>query len=278
VSFAVPSALGGNIDRIKYAALPVAALAAALVHWRPVWIVAPLVAVAVLWNVPPLVANYRHAASDPADTAAYWQPAVRFLHAHSTPAYRVEVVDTVEHWPAVFFPDAGIPIVRGWYRQNDFPANAILYGRYGPAAYRRWLRTLGVRYVVLSSAPPDYSSRAEATLLRSGRSGLRPVLRTPRLNVFELPNPASLASDGAVVEWLGASRARLRVPVRGSYRVAIRFSPYWRTFQGCVEPTADGMTRVYAFREGIVDLDFKVNVHRGFETLTGLTPTRFCRG
>jgi hypothetical protein len=171
-----------------------------------------------------------------------------------------------------------VPIVRGWYRQDDFPANRILYGRYGPAAYRRWLRTLGVRYVVLSAAPPDYSSRAEAALLRSGRSGLRPVLRTPRLTVFELSKPAPLASDGAEVEWLGPTRVKLRVPSRGSYRVAIRFSPYWRTFEGCVEPTRDGMTRIYAFRDGIVDLDFKLNVHRGLETVTGLAPSRFCRG
>jgi hypothetical protein len=277
-TFAVPSALGGNIDRLKYAALPLAALAAALVRWRPLSLVAPLVVVAALWNVPPLVANYRHAASDPAATAAYWQPAIRYLRAHLSPAYRVEVVDTVEHWPAVFFPEARIPIVRGWYRQNDFPANAILYGRYGPAAYRRWLRGLGVRYVVLSAAPPDYSSRGEAVLLRSGRSGLRAVLRTPQLTVFELSSPAPLTSGGAVVESLEPTGAVLRVPAPGPYRVAIRFSPYWRTSQGCVAPTPDGMTRVYAYRPGIVDLDFKVNIHRGIEALTGLAPAQFCRG
>jgi hypothetical protein len=38
------------------------------------------------------------------------------------------------------------------------------------------------------------------------------------------------------------------------------------------------MTRLDAFRAGAVDLDFKVNVHRGLEALTGLEPTRFCGG
>jgi hypothetical protein len=278
VSFAVPSALGGNIERLRYAAIPLAALAAALVRWRPLSLVAPLVVVAALWNVPPLVANYRHAASDPASTAAYWQPAVRFLHGHLTPAYRVEVVDTVQHWPAAFFPAAGIPIVRGWYRQNDFVANEILYGRYGPAAYRQWLRTLGVRYVVLSAAPPDYSSRAEAALVRSGRAGLALVFRGRDVRVYELTHPRPLASGGAEVRRFEPTGLLLHVPRRGSYRLAVRFSPYWRTFQGCVAPTADGMTRVYAFRAGSVDLDFKVNLHRGLETLTGLQPSRFCRG
>jgi hypothetical protein len=37
------------------------------------------------------------------------------------------------------------------------------------------------------------------------------------------------------------------------------------------------MTHVSAFHAGLVDLDFKVNVHRGLEVLTGLEPTRFCR-
>ena len=39
----------------------------------------------------------------------------------------------------------------------------------------RWLRSLGVRYVVLTDAPTDYSSKQEALLIRSGRSGLIPV-------------------------------------------------------------------------------------------------------
>ena len=75
----------------------------------------------------------------------------------------------MEHWPAAYFPEAGIPIVRGWYRQNDFPANELLYDeQVGPRAYQEWLRSLGVRYVVLAAAPADYSARAEAALLRSG--------------------------------------------------------------------------------------------------------------
>jgi hypothetical protein len=68
--------------------------------------------------------------------------------------------------------------------------------------------------------------------------------------------------------WLGSS---------GPYRVAVRFSPYWHTSQGCVSRAPDGMTRLTVGRAGGIELNFNVNVHRGLETLTGLEPARFCR-
>jgi hypothetical protein len=116
------------------------------------------------------------ASVDPEASPAYWQPAISYLRANLSPSYRVEAVDTAEHWPAAYLPDAGIPIVRGWYRQSDFPQNELLYdSKLGGRAYRAWLRQMAVRYVLLTDAPADYSSRREATLIRSGESGLVPV-------------------------------------------------------------------------------------------------------
>ena len=281
LSFAVPTQLGSNVERLRYAAIPLALLAVSVAAWRPLVVALPLLGVAGFWNVQPLVANYQRAAADPAANVEYWQPAIAYLREHRAPSYRVEVVDTLEHWPAVYFPEANVPIVRGWYRQNDFPANELLYDEeLGPRAYRRWLRSLGVKYVVLSEAPADYSSRAEARLLRSRASGLRPVLYSPTLTVYELPRAAGVVTGPgrAEVSAMGATRLSLRLSKTGRYRVAVRFSPYWRTFQGCVSREPDGMTRLTAFRAGRVTLDFKVNVHRGLEALTGIEPTRFCRG
>ena len=48
--------------------------------------------------------------------------------------------------------------------------------------YQAWLRSVGVRYVMLPHAPLDYSSITEARLLRSGRSGLRLVRAAARLD------------------------------------------------------------------------------------------------
>jgi len=279
-SFAIPTDLGSNVERLRYAAIPIALLAVSVAGWRPLAVALPLLGVAGFWNVKPLVANYVRAASDPAASVRYWQPAITYLHGHLDPSYRVEVVDTLEHWPAVYFPEAGLPIVRGWYRQNDFPANELLYDEeLGPQTYRHWLRSLGVEYVVLSHAPPDYSSRAEAKLLGSGASGLRPVFHSPTETIYRVPDPQRVVtgSGPAQVIAMDATRLSLWLSTRGRYRVAVRFSPYWHTSQGCVSRNPDGMTRVTVSRGGRVDLDFNVNVHRGLETLTGLEPARFCR-
>jgi hypothetical protein len=279
--FAVPTELGSNIERLRYAAIPLALLAVSVGGWRPLKVALPLLVLAGYWNVQPLVANYRHASADPASRAAYWRPAVRYFHRHLEPSFRVEAVDTVEHWPAVYLPDGGVPIVRGWYRQNDFPANELLYDdELGPVTYRRWLRAQGVRYVLLTDAPPDYSSRAEVALLGAGTSGLVPVFRTKHLTVYELrdPTPVVTGQAPAKVLALRATRLVMQVDAPGRYRVAVRFSPYWRTFQGCVSKAPDGMTRLSAFRAGRIELEFEVNVHRGLEALTGTTPTRFCDG
>jgi hypothetical protein len=280
VFFAVPMDLGANVERLRYAAIPLALLAVSVVGWRPLAVALPLLAVAAIWNVAPLVGNFQRAAADPGGDPAYWQPAMSFLHRHLTPSYRVEVVDTLEHWPAAYFPESGIAIVRGWYRQNDFPANELFYDqRLGPDAYRRWLRTLGVRFVVLSDAPPDYSSRAESALLRSGSSGLRVVLRAPRQTIYELPHATPVVTGPAPAEVRSISETRLfiRVGAAGRYRVAVRYSPYLRTQGGCVSGSPDGMTRLTAFAPGVVNLDFKVNVHRSLEALAGVEPDRFCR-
>ena len=63
-----------------------------------------------------------------------------------------------------------------------------------PNAYQAWLRSLGVRYVLLPNEQLDYSSRREAEILRSpGHGGLRLVSRSdPNVQVFELPEPTPL--------------------------------------------------------------------------------------
>src|SRR5205085_6923707 len=126
--------------RVRYAALPVAVLALSLRAWRPLRLAIPVLVLAAMWNVTPLAANFRHSAADPASERAYWQPAIAYLHTHLGPSYRVEAVDTAGHWPAVYLPEARIPLARGWYRQDDFPQNGILYGAFGPEAYTAWLR------------------------------------------------------------------------------------------------------------------------------------------
>jgi hypothetical protein len=193
-----------------------------------------------------------------------------------TPSYRVEAVDTADHWGAAYLPEAGIPLVRGWYRQSDYPENQLLYSNdLDRGAYAAWLRSLGVRYVVLADATPDYSSRLEARLIRNGLSGLVPVFRSAHTVVYELPHarPMITGPRPATIVSLTSSKMQLDVTARGMYRVAVRWSPYWVVQNACTLKGKDGMLRVYAPAAGLIDLTFSVSVHGGLEALSGSAPS-----
>jgi hypothetical protein len=273
-AYLVPSAVGENIARLRFAAIPVAVLALSLREWRPRLVAVVSLGLAIAWNVTPLAASYAKGTADPAASPAYWAPAVRFLEGNLTPSYRVEVVDTTGHWGAVYLPKANIPLARGWFRQDDFPENQLLYSKLGPRAYARWLRSLGVRYVVLTRAPVDYSARGEAAVIRSGKAPLRPVLVTRRLTVFELERatPIVTGPGRARVLRLTEAHAVLRLGRPGEYRVAIRYSPYWKSSSGCVMHGRDGMIRLVAPRAGVVKLAFDVDAQRALTTLAGGQP------
>ena len=58
-------------------------------------------------------------------------------------------------------PEAGFPITRGWYRQDDFPENEILYSDdLNRGRTCSWLHERGVRYVLVPGDRLDYSSSA----------------------------------------------------------------------------------------------------------------------
>jgi hypothetical protein len=268
-AFLVPSALGSNITRLQFVAIPIAVLVASLRSWRPLPVCLLVIALAVCWNVKPLARSISQGVQNPAATHAYWQPAILFLRTHLTPSYRVEAVDTVGHWPAEYLPASGIPLARGWFRQDDFPMNAVLYGPLTQARYAAWLRGLGVRYVLLSRAEPDYSAQGEAKLLRSGQSGLRVVFKTTALTIFEVPAPTGILSGAPPTRLLALSQTRLvlRIAHPGRYRLAVRYSPYWRTSSGCVIARRDGMSEVLAPRPGITVISFHVGVAQALTAL-----------
>lgn len=275
-AFAFPSALGENIARLRFVALPIAVLALALRRWRPVVPAALALVLAASWNVTPLAFSFAHAASDPSANAEYWSPVVTYLKGALQPSYRVEAVDTVGHWEAVYLPGQRIPIVRGWFRQDDFPQNELLYdGRLGAERYRAWLRSMGVAYVVLTDAPVDYSARREAELLRSGRSGLHIVMTTPHAEIFAVPHPHGIVTGapGAHVVALNPASMTLALPRAGRYRVAIRYAPYWRSTSGCIAARKDGMTSLRVEQAGWVRVTFDVTPRRAVDAGIGTAPT-----
>ena len=270
-SYLVPSAIGENVERLRYAAIPLAVLVFSLRHWKPLVPGLAVIALAVSWNLSPLAASYASARADVTAKPSAWPAAIAYLHAHLGPSYRVEAVDTTGHWPAVYLADAHIPLARGWFRQDDFPQNEVLYSKLGAKAYLSWLRGLGVRYVVLTDAPPDYSARAEAALVRSGRAGLQPVYYTPKLTIYAVPKPRAIITGHGYPKLVSLTQARIGVDVResGTYRIAVRWSPYWRASDGCLSKGKDQMLRLETRGPRLVTIVFQVNANNALEELAG---------
>jgi hypothetical protein len=172
-------------------------------------------------------------------------------------------------------PQAGIPIVRGWFRQNDFPLNELLYDKLTPRTYGAWLRRLSVRYVVLTDATPDYSARREADLLASGRSGLPVVLRTAHATVYSVPSPRPILTGPGhpLVEALTESTVTLHLTRPGTYQLGIRYTPYLHAHASCVTESKNGMTVLTAPHAGTVRLAFSVSTSGALAALTGSRTT-----
>ena len=270
-AYAVPSALGENVARLRFAAVPLAVLTLSLRGWRPLPYAVGAFALALSWNATPLAYSFVRTASDPSANAAFWRPAISYLHRELSPAYRVEAVDTAGHWEAVYLARAGIPIVRGWFRQDDFPQNELLYDPLGKRAYLAWLHELGARYVVLPNVPLDYSAQNEAKLLRSGRSSLVPVFRTRELTIYSVPDPVPIVTGPAHPQVLALtdSTVLLRLARAGTYRLALHYSPYLAAPGACVSATHDGMIELRAQRAGKLDLAFNVTASRALAAIAG---------
>jgi len=262
-AYLVPSGLGSNVARLRYVAVPMALLVVGLRRWRPLPPMLAVVGLALAWNVTPLAAGLVRYESDVTARVHVWRAPIAYLHAHLRTGYRVEAVDTATHWPAFYLAGAGIPLVCGWFRQDDFPLDALLYRHLTPALYRHWLRQLGVAYVVLTRGPPDYSSRQEAALVNSGRAGLSRIWSSPEVVIYRVPRPRPIVTGPGRPRLLALNEARLlvRVTRAGTYRLAVHWSPYWQASTGCLFHTSRGMlglrTRGPARVRIVFDVDAK---------------------
>jgi hypothetical protein len=274
-AYAIPSGLGHDITRLRQLALPVALIAAALRRWRPLPLALVLVACAAAWNILPLAGTWIRSAHDRSSRATVWTAPTAYLHEHLRPGYRVEAVDTSEHWPALYLARAGIPVVRGWFRQDDHPVASLLYRPYTAPEYVAWLRHLGVAYVVLTDAPQDFTSRREAALVRSGRAGLRRVFRTSFVSVYAVPRPQAIVTGPGrpTVVAFRESDLDIRLTRGGAYRVAVRWSPYWHASTGCLTRSQDGMLRLRSPRAATVRIAFDIDASSLLHALTGTIRT-----
>ena len=276
-AYFISSPVGGNATRlIDYIGAPLIwiLLARQLKERRIGRRVAAIVGTIVLCGqLAPNLVSAALALNTRAAEPSFWRGAVAYLHEHANPNYRVEAVDTAGHWEAYYLPVAGIPIVRGWFRQDDFPDNALLYRpTVSPAAYRAWLRRSGVRYVVLPHTELDYSAVAEGHLLESGRSGLQIVFRDPFVTIYALAHPTPMLvgppGTSASVDHFGHASLLLRTSAPARYSLAINYTPYWQIAprgSACVAKAPDGFSTLVVKRPGVVRLQFSPTLRQMIE-------------
>ena len=256
VMFLVATPVGENLTRLRSLVFPLMLLTAFVARFRPRWLAALALSVALVYNVAPYVAPMLERTDLRPAHGAFWAPALDFLQERSGPNYRVEVVPTFDHWEAYWLPRAGIPLARGWYRQIDIARNELFYEKpLAAAAYRDWLRRMGVRYVLLPETRlGQKGEEREAALLRSGSSGLEEVFFDGKVAIYELPRPAPiLTGPGSPrVTRLDHSRIEGVLTEPGSFLLRIRYTRYWRVRSGsvCVERVAGGMTQLRATQPG----------------------------
>ena len=272
-AYAIPSAVGGNADRLgALVAGPVAACVLLPRHRLALAVLAPFL---LYWQVDAPLADFSSAASDPAVHAGYYAPLLGELRelrvGYGRRPARIEVVATRDHGEARFVAPH-VAIARGWERQLDVGRNALFYEPSRPltaARYRAWLAANAISYVALPDAPLDYSATAEARLLRTqaASAGLREVWRARHWRLFEVLGAAPLAQAPAAMTALGADAFTLHAPRAGSYVVRVRFTPYWSIAgaRGCVLEAPGDWTTVRAAAAGSLHVVIAFSAARVFE-------------
>jgi hypothetical protein len=275
--FLIPTAAGANVVRVQYVALTIMVAVAALRRWQPRLLCVVAVVLAGLWTLVPQRGGLLSESAPTAAAAspAYWAPAVAYLRAHLEPDQRVEAVDIQNHWDALYLSEAGIPIARGWYRQDDFPLNAFLYHPFAPATYRAWLRRLGIAYVVDSTARPDFSASEEARIVSDGSAGLHLVEHSATVDVYAVADPEPLLTGPGEPRVLvaGAGSYRLSFSRAGRYDMAVRWNPYWNAPGICAGRQPDGLTTLYVTKPGTVVLRMEISPLRVLSAILGSAPS-----
>jgi hypothetical protein len=211
---------------------------------------------ALVYTVVPYVGAAAHRTDTRSAEAAFWEPALELLAERGSPDFRVEVVPTGDHWEAYRLPRAGFPLARGWYRQLDIVQNPLFYEEpLEPDAYRAWLDSMGVRWVLLPHTQLGrIGEEREAELLRSGRAGLEEVGTAGDVTVYEVPDPNPILTGPGEAHLTAYRHDRVEgeVDAAGTYRLAVRWTPTWRVEAGevCVREATDGMTEVVASGAG----------------------------
>jgi len=235
LSFVTPgSPLGNNIGRFFFVfGLPLLVLLRHSRLQRPFPYGDLAVIPIVLFGLLQISAPYSHFTRTdewPQTRASFFAPALAAAARYHDPDYRIHVVALRRHWEAAYFPEAGYPITRGWYRQADAIHNSLFYTTYDAATYVAWLRRMGVQYVFLPDAPLDPWSQREVKILETSPE-FEVVERTGAWTVYRLrdaePLAVGLNGGTAHVTRMGHRGFAVDVDRPGTYLLKVTWSPYW---------------------------------------------------
>jgi hypothetical protein len=224
--------IGGNVARYgQLVALPLLWFVFPRLRWRHWTAAVGLAAAAALWSAWPAATALAHGADDPSQHASYYTGLLTYLHRHQVSRGRVEVVFTREHWES-FLVARKIPLARGWERQTDLAANAVLYRPLSGADYNGWLRDNAVGYVALPDVAIDYGGRAEARLLKHPPAYLQRVWHDRHWTLWRVRDAQPIAVGSAQLRTLGAASFVLDFRRAGTVVVRIHASPMWTATAG----------------------------------------------
>ncbi len=96
--------------------------------------------------------------------------------------------------------------------------------------------------------------------------------------MLDVPHPRPILTGAAPARVLRLTGTRVVVdlPRAGSYRLAVRYSPYWNADGACLIRREDGMTTISASRPGRLELAFKVHPVRALASAVVGARSRVC--
>jgi len=270
LSFVTPgSPLGNNIGRFFFVfGLPLLFLLRHSRLQRPFRYADLAVIPVVLFGLLQISAPYSHFTRTdewPQTRASFFAPALTAAARYYDPDFRIHVVALRRHWEAAYFPEAGYPITRGWYRQADAIHNGLFYTPYDAATYVAWLRRMGVQYIFLPAAPLDPWSQREVRILQTSPQ-FEMVDRAGVWTVYRLrdaePLAVGLNGGTAQVTRMGHQGLAVTVDQPGTYLLKVTWSPYWTLAEGSgvLRRSPDRMLLLDARASGTYALRFDVTL------------------
>jgi hypothetical protein len=100
------------------------------------------------------------------------------------------------------------------------------------------------------------------------------VLRTAALTIFVVPSARKIITGPAYPRLSSLTGSHMQAVLHraGMYRIAVRYSPYWRASHGCLSKGEDGYLRLATRTPQTVKLAFSVDASRALGALAGDAP------